>query len=201
MGRPPHRPGIIISTAVKASRSPLLCFIYPSAFLSAHYGIWIYLAFFRSLTNGKEYLKGYSTLRVFFSAVMSIFCAKPNTHSALFVSSETESSLSLLLPGPKSHPSIAERTERSLHFVRKSAPQKQEERGTLRSCSIFGRWATLIGNGLNATEEDTDKGRKEGGGRQTATRRWQKAWTKESATSDGLGKLSQLLSPVIRTGC
>ena len=43
-----------------------LSFIYPLAFLPAHYGIWIYLSVFRS-TNGKEYLKGYSTPKRGFS--------------------------------------------------------------------------------------------------------------------------------------
>ena len=53
MGRPPSPPpgnnNIDGCQGKSLVHSPLLSFIYPSAFLPAHYGIWIYLGFFRSL--------------------------------------------------------------------------------------------------------------------------------------------------------
>ena len=58
---------------------------------------------------------------------------------------------------------------------------------------LFGRWATLIGNGLNGTEGDTDTEMEEGDG-QRRDDGGKKARADQSAS---LGKLSQLLPPLI----
>ena len=144
-----HGPSVL-STAVKGSCAlPSPEFFCPRM----HYGARIYFDFFRPLMakNIRRDIRLPSERKAF-SASVSLFCAKPNTHSALFVSSE---SVSFFFLSRSRKPSVRP----SVHLTERSSPLCPGTRlaKTEWSGGIFGRWATLIGNGLNGTARERER--------------------------------------------